>query len=93
MLITGVVEEEEGEGSMLAFDASFTTYDPTLLPRKSQGATGVLTLTAYAWAGGVLGSMSLPALPLPPPHTHLMPLSTRDIHWEAPRSHSSPCSL
>jgi len=65
MLVTGVVEE----GGVLALDASFTTYDPALLPHKSPGATGVLTLTAFAWAGGVLGSMSLPALPLPPPHT------------------------
>jgi hypothetical protein len=54
------------EGGGLVVDASLTTYDAALLPPP--GARGVLTLRAHAWAGGALGALTLPALPLPPPH-------------------------
>lgn len=63
MLVTGVVLDKQ----VLAFDASFTTYDPTLLPRI--GATGVLELTAYAWAGGGIGNYA-PTWPFPPTRAH-----------------------
>jgi beta-mannosidase len=56
-----------GGGAQLAIDLSLTTYDPALLP--AAGSAGALTLTALAWAGGELGSMRLPGLALPPPHS------------------------
>ena len=53
-------------GGGLVVDFSMTTYDPALLPPA--GANGTLTLRAFAWAGGALGALALPGLPLPPPH-------------------------
>ena len=63
VLLTAALVPQEGG---LLIHASFTTYNASLLPPPH--ATGALTLQAYAWKGGALGSHTLPALPLPPPH-------------------------
>ena len=64
LLLSATLVPEEGG---LLVHASFTTYNATVLPPPQ--AKGALTLRAFAWRGGVLGSHLLPGLPLPPAHT------------------------